>query len=289
MARAVTKQRFGNSVVDEQHPDFEILARIRAEIERKAGGADRLKDELPDLIKSAVDFVIDPVRTGRTTMEELDKVEKTFIGLKVEHFIRDLLDLPKGLSRDLQIDGLEVDIKNTIGSTWMIPIETYRDAEPCLLIATAKFEGRCWLGLVVAREAYLGSENRDRKRSITEAGRRNIMWLVEDVPYPPSRWSEIDMKRFRALRSMGGGKKRAAQFFRENIGKVVHRSIIEALLHDQHDYMKRLRGNGGARDDLEVEGIVVLSGAYDRLKAEALGVLLAKDEFVAVRIVDAVC
>jgi len=286
MAKAGTKQRFGTSQVDEKHQDFQILARIRAEIERKAGGADRLRDELPDLIKNAVDFVIDPVRTGRTTMEELDKVEKTFIGLKVEHFIRDLLELPKGLSRDLQIDGLEVDIKNTIGSTWMIPVETYRDEEPCLLIATAKFDGRCWLGLIVAREAYLGSENRDRKRSITEAGRRNIMWLVEDVPYPPSRWAGLDMKRFRELRSIEGGKKRAAQFFRENVGRVVHRSIIEALLHDQYDCMKRVRGNGGARDDLNAEGIAVLSGAYDRSKAETLGVQLAKDEFVAIRIAD---
>lgn len=286
MAKAVTKQRFGNSVVDEQHLDFPTLARIRAEIERKAGGGDRLKKELPNLIKNAVDFVIDPVRTGRTTMEELDKVEKTFIGLKVEHFLRDWLDVPKGLHRDLQIDGLEVDIKNTIGATWMIPVETYRDEEPCLLIATAKFDGRCWLGLVVAREAYLGSENRDRKRSINEAGRRNIMWLVEDVPYPPSRWAGIDMKRFRELRSVDGGTKRAALFFRENIGRVVHRSIIEALLHDQYDYMKRVRGNGGARDILYPDGILLLNGTkkHDRAIALSNGIELLSDESIALRI-----
>jgi hypothetical protein len=284
MAKPVTKQRFGNSEVDEKHQDFPILARIRAEIENKAGGAEKLRDELPILIKNAVDFVLDPVSTGRTRMEELDKVEKTFIGLKVEHYIRDFLDLPKGLSRDLQIDGLEVDIKNTIGTSWMIPFETYSVSEPCLLIATAKFDGRCWLGLVVAREAYLGKDNRDRKRSITDAGRRNIMWLVEDVPYPPSRWAGIDMKRFRELRSIDGGKKRAAQFFRENIGRIVHRSVIQALLHDQYDYMKRVRGNGGARDELEPEGIAVFSGVYDSKKAEALGIRLAKDEFVAVSV-----
>lgn len=286
MAKAVTKQRFGNSVVDEQHQDFQILARIRTEIERKAGGPDRLKEELPNLIKNAVDFVIDPVRTGRTTMEELDKVEKTFIGLKVEHFLRDWLDVPKGLSRDLRIDGLEVDIKNTIGSTWMIPVETYWDEEPCLLIATAKFDGRCWLGLVVAREAYLGGENRDRKRSITEAGRRNILWLVEDVPYLPSRWVELDMKRFRELRSVDGGTKRAAMFFRENVGKVIHRSVIEALLHDQYDYMKRVRGSGGARDVLEPEGILVLNGTKkkDRAIALANGVKLLSDESIALRV-----
>ena len=286
MAKPVTKQRFGNSVVDEQHQDFAILARIRDEVNRKAGGGDRLKVELPNLIKNAVDFVIDPVRTGRTTMEELDKVEKTFIGLKVEHFLRDWLDVPKGLHRDLQIDGLEVDIKNTIGTTWMIPLETYRDEEPCLLIATAKFDGRCWLGLVVAREAYLGSENRDRKRSITEAGRRNIMWLVEDVPYPPSRWEGIDMEHFRTLRKIEPGELRAAEFFKKYIGRVIHRSIVQALLYDQLDYMKRLRGNGGARDILEPEGILLLNGTKKKDRAIALtsDIKLLKDESVAVRV-----
>jgi len=284
MATPVTKQRFGNSVVDERHQDFQILVRIRDEVNKKAGGGERLTVELPNLIKNAVDFVIDPVRTGRTTIDELDKVEKTFIGLKVEHFLRDWLDVPKGLNRDLQIDGLEVDIKNTIGTTWMIPLETYRVEEPCMLIATAKFEGRCWLGIVVAREAYLGSENRDRKRSITEAGRRNIMWLVEDVPYPPSRWAGIEMKRFRELRSIKGGKKRAAQFFRENLSRIVHRSIVQALLHDQRDYMKRVRGNGGCRDDLKKDGIELLSGMYDRKRALIQGFSIEKDEFVAVSI-----
>ena len=153
-----------------------------------------------------------------------------------------------------------------------------------MLIATAKFEGRCWLGIVVAREAYLGSENRDRKRSITEAGRRNIMWLVEDVPYPPSRWAGIEMKRFRELRSIKGGKKRAAQFFRENLSRIVHRSIVQALLHDQRDYMKRVRGNGGCRDDLKKDGIELLSGMYDRKRALIQGFSIEKDEFVAVSI-----
>ena len=283
-SKVVTKQRFGNSTMNEQHSDFPVLMRIRDEVLRKSRGAVRLREELPVLIKNAVDFVIDPVRTGRTAITDLDKVEKTFIGLKIEHYLRDWLDVPKGLSRDLQIDGFEVDIKNTIGSTWMIPPETYRDEEPCLLIATAKFDGRCWLGLVLARDGYLGMQNRDGKRSITEAGRRNIMWLVEDQPYPASRWAGMDMLRFRELRNVKGGTKRAGQFFRENIGRVVHRSILQALLHDQRDYMKRVRGNGGARDDLRDEGIELLSGAYDRKRATSAGIELERDEFLAIKI-----
>jgi Restriction endonuclease NaeI len=279
-------RRFPPSGVGPKHPDFALLSKIRDGIFAKTGGPDRLSVHLPLLMKQAVDFVLDPVRTGRTKVEELDKVEKTFIGLKIEHYLRDWLGVPKGLKRDLQIDGIEVDIKNTIGTTWMIPPETYRTEEPCMLIASAKFDGRCWLGIIVARDAYLTNEkgNRDAKRQISAGGKKHIMWLVEDVPYPESTWDGIDMCRFNELRKIKGGKKRAAQFFRENIGRKVHRSIVESLLHDQRDFMKRVRGNGGARDDLEKEGIVVLSGVYDAKEAKRRKISLERDEFVAVRV-----
>ena len=79
------------------------------------------------------------------------------------------------------------------------------------------------------------------------------------------------MERFRDLRKVKGGTVRAAEFFRENLGKVVHRSIVQGLLFDQKDYMKRIRGNGGARDILAREDIAILSGAYRRDPIAALG------------------
>ena len=279
----MAKPKFPETNITPDHPDFAALSKIRDGIYGKLGGEQRLRAELPTLIKNAVDFVIDPERTLRTKISDLDKVEKTFIGLKIEHYLRDWLGVPKGLTRDLQIDGIEVDIKNTIGSTWMIPPETYRVEEPCLLIATAKFDGRCWLGLVLARKKYLNAQNRDKKRSVSEEGKRHIMWLVRDEPYPKSRWDGLDMRRFRELRNIKGGKKRAAQFFRENLSRVVHRSIVQELLNDQRDYMKRVRGNGGARDDLKKEGILILSGIYDAKEARERGYALNRDEFVAIQ------
>ena len=110
------------------------------------------------------------------------------------------------------------------------------------------------------------------------------MWLVDGALLPPGHWKAIDMARFRELRKIKGGKKRAAQFFRENLGKKIHRTVVESLLHDQRDFMKRVRGNGGARDDLVKEGIIVLSGIYDFKQAKRLRIILARDEFVAVRV-----
>jgi len=269
--------------VDSNHQDFVQLNRLRDAIVLKAHGRDRLVSRFPELVRDAIEYVIDPIRTGRTTIKELDNVEKTFVGLKVEHFIRDFLDVPKGV-RDLVIDGENVDVKNTIASSWTIPKETYDEEGPCLLIAVADESGRCWLGLILARRAYLGAENRDRKRQVTVAGRQNIMWIIDGQPFPPSAWAGFDMGRFRELRSITPGALRAAMFLEENIDKVVNRRVVQSLLFDQKDYMKRLRGNGGARDLLAPKGIDLLSGLYDQdalLRRCISGV--GKDDVIAVR------
>lgn len=112
---------FPPSILDQKHQDYPELAKIRDGIFSRIGGPEKLTKHLPSLIKDAVDFVLDPVRTARTEVAELDRVEKTFIGLKIEHYLRDWLDVPKGIRRDICVDGVDVDIKNTVGSTWMIP------------------------------------------------------------------------------------------------------------------------------------------------------------------------
>lgn len=269
--------------MDQTHPDFATLDVIRRGIEARAGGADRLRSHLPSILQDAIDFVIDPVRTARTTIGELDNVEKTFIGLKVEHFFRDFIDVPKGV-RDLRVNGIDVDIKNTVGATWMIPPETYRAQEPCILFAIATDSGRCSLGMIVAKVDYLSAPNRDSKRGITALGRRNILWILKDEPLPLSKWSGIDMARFREVRMIQPGAHRAAAFFRENLRKAVHRSIVRSLLHDQEDYMKRLRENGGARDILRPEGIGLISGTFGMLAVQELGFpALGSDEWLAIK------
>lgn len=269
--------------MDSTHRDYPLLMQISDSILRRSKGAEGLRLHLPVLIADAIEFVIDPVRTARTTVAELDKVEKTFVGLKIEHFFRDFLDLPIGI-RDLRIDGIDLDIKNTVGVTWMIPQETYRNEEPCLLIASASKDNSCSLGLMLARDAYLSKPNRDKKRGVNKVGRSNIFWMVEGQPLPESRWKDLDMERFRKLRKLDGGANRAAQFFKENMGRLVHRSVVHALLFDQKDYMKRLRENGGARDLLLRENIVLLSGTYDSAQMTALGIVSpGPDYWIAVK------
>lgn len=273
--------------VTEGHPDYPALSVIRDEIATRAGGLPALKEKFPLLVRDAVDFLLDSVRTARTRVTELDNVEKTFIGLKLEHFVRDMLDVPKGL-RDLHINGTDVDIKNTVNDTWTIPPETYRASEPCLLMAVDDIKSECWLGLMLAKLEYLsgGKGNRDEKRSVVSAGFDNILWLAKGEPFPKSYFDGINMDRFREIRKIKHGNPRAAQFFRENLRRIVHRRVVESLLYDQLDPMKRLRANGGCPDQLMPEGIAIFIGTFtaDRELASQAGIVsLGRDEVVAVK------
>jgi len=179
-----------SSTIDQNHLDYPLLSELQREVIALAGGQNVIKERFPLLVRDAVDFVLDPVHTARTRVSELDKVEKTFIGLKLEHFVRDMLDAPKRL-RDLVIAGRDVDIKNTVGSNWSIPLESYRHSEPCLLMAVNDDKFTCSLGLFVAKPEYLhgGEGNRDTKRGVSKTGFENILWLINDAPFPPSRFS----------------------------------------------------------------------------------------------------
>jgi hypothetical protein len=283
-SRSTKASRHYPAAISAEHPDFVLLNTIKSAIVKRAGGETKLRNALPQLLQNALDFVIDPVRTARNSVAELDSVEKTFIGLKVEHFLRDFLDVPSGL-RDISIDGIDIDVKNTVGATWTIPPETYRNSEPCILIAIADAEKKFWLGIILAKPEYLTNVgNRDGKKSVSAAGLKNILWIVESEPLPESKWSHIDLKRFREIRSIRGGTKRATAFFSENLNKPIHRSIVETLLYPQVDYMKRLRANGGARDILERGGIYLLSTTYDKAAIAKYGYLVdGYDFWVAVR------
>jgi hypothetical protein len=269
-------------VLTPEHPDYDLLTLLGRSIAARLGM--RPESAFAELIVEAIDFVLDPVRTGRTKIGLLDNVEKTFIGLKVEHFLRAVLSANKG-ARDLEIDGHDVDIKNTVSRSWnwMIPPETFRAEEPVILIAADEDAQLAWMGLLIARDKYLGKPNRDGKRKVLSTAYNNILWLAEGIQWPPNPWAGLDMARFGELREMTGGTVRAAAFFSENLGRKTHRTVIVSLLFDQKDPMKRLRGNGGARDLLKPLGIALLSGKYDGPLARQLGYDLGIEEHVAIR------
>jgi hypothetical protein len=260
--------------------DSVLVARIEAELLKSAKGSERFKQQIPLLLRKAIDEVIDAPRTGRFTIDEIEKTEKTYLGTKVEIFLRSWLRLPKGKILDLSINGIEADIKNTMGSNWMIPAEAL--GHPCILVKTDEKLSRFSIGILVIRSEHLcAGKNRDGKQSISANGRKRIHWLMKDEVYPENIWTGFTSELRQGITSRPPGTKRVDALFRFVQGKPISRAHVLAVA-PQKDAMKRLRKNGGARDSLAEDGIALLSGNYDKdLIAKLKLPLCKKDEFIS--------
>ncbi len=277
-------RRIPPSAVEPGHVDFDVLSRLAELITRSAGGQDHLRDTVPILIRRAIDEVIDTPRTGRLSLDEIEKTEKTYIGTKIEILIRDFLGFPKG-RLDLEIDGQDVDIKYTSTGSWMIPAEAIN--QPCILLLSDEATRLCFLGIFVAHDDYLNpGANRDGKKGISVAGLENVMWLLRDLHYPANFWADVAQEDAEYINDMKntGGTERLRRLFRRVQEIPVSRSVIEGVAR-QRDYMKRLRKNGGARDPLLKEGIAILSGKYNRDAIAELGLPeCSPEQFVSISI-----
>lgn len=268
-------------------PGRHDLISIAGYIIQKAGGPGALEQFFGPKLRQALDEVIDMPRTGRYCLDQIEKTEKTYIGTKVEVVLRHELGLNRGYKLDANINGQEVDIKNTTGNNWMIPQEAIN--EICLLAQTSDIKGTFSIGLLRCSEENLSlGGNRDQKRSVSAAGKKNICWLVKDGKMPENVFLHMDPVVRNRIFEAGGAAKRLAEFFRSRVGVVVQRYLVESV-SQQLDYMKRLRRNGGAQDILDEEGLEILWGGRkeDNEAAQSAGYRpLSRDEFICLRKAD---
>lgn len=263
------KQKLPDSLVVPGHPDFELLSALAEDIISRAGGQLALDHDVPQMLRQCIDDVIMTPKTGRRAYEELEKTEKTYIGTRVEIELRALLRLRKG-RLDTEILGHDVDIKHTMGSNWMIPTEAINSA--CLLVAADEVRARCYLGLVMARPAYLTQgQNKDAKRSLSAEGFRHILWLLCAQPYPANFWRSADPEAVARIFAGDTGNERMVQLFRLLQRQPIPRAVVEAVAQ-QKDFMRRIRADGGhgTRDILAREQIVLLEGQKDAQLIKAL-------------------
>lgn len=260
--------------------DRALIEGLKRSIFKSTRGAANFDREIPLLLRKAIDEVIDSPRTGRFTVDELEKTEKTYLGTKVEVLLRNWLGFPKGNVLDLLVDGIEVDVKNTMGGNWMIPIEAV--GFPCLLVKTDEKLARFSIGIIIARPEYLRPKpNRDGKKGISTAGQQNIEWLLRDAQYPQNLWNNFSKEIRAKIMQPRSGTGRVDALFRYVQEKPISRSHVLAVA-PQRDAMKRLRRNGGARDSLAKDGIALLSGNYDKDLISALELApCKKDEFIS--------
>jgi len=260
-----------------------LLKRLEDEIHRCAGGRAKFEQDIPLLLRQAIDEVIDTARSKRFTLDDTDKTEKTYLGTKIEILLRNLLGLERGATLDLLIDGVEVDVKNTIHSAWTIPTEAL--GHPCILIRTDEDKGLCSFGLIVIRSEVLNAgRNRDKKTTIKASQLTNVYWLLRNSPYPRNFWLTLEPSVREQIVAPRGGTTRVAMLFRLHQRQPISRKLVVALAQ-QDDPMKRLRKNGGARDQLAREGIAILSGKTQKALIAKLGLPFCQpDEFVSTTI-----
>lgn len=278
------KQTLPDSRVVTGHRDHALLTAIAAEILRRSGGAEALATQFSAMLRTCVDDVILTAKTGRRGYEDLEKTEKTYIGTRVEIELRALWRLSKG-KLDTVILGHDVDIKNTMGSNWMIPTEAVD--HPCILVAADENRAVCYLGLIIARPDYLTiGQNKDAKKTLSAQGFGNILWLLRDHPYPANFWRNLPAEVIARIFAGQTGNQRMANLFREIRRQPISRDVVHAVAQQQ-DFMRRIRSDNGkgTRDQLALEGILLLSGHYDAPTIKALGLPFCNaSEFISCEI-----
>lgn len=265
-----------------EHPDHAIVSPIVDALIGAAGGAQKFSEGIPQILRTAIDEVIDAPRTNRFRLEEIEKTEKTYLGTKIEILLRSFLGLPKGEVLDLSVAGTECDIKTTSGNNWSIPQENI--GRLAILVRENDKTARFDFGVGVMRQEYLqAGKNRDRKTGLSSAHKPDIWWIFRDNTYPANFWELLPDATKDQIFAAGKGTARIAKLFELVQGTPISRTQIVAIAQQQ-DPLRRVRRGGGARDILAPLGIAVLWGEGDRglIQRLSLGPVLA-DEFISHR------
>lgn len=228
--------------------DAEIAA-----VQKELMQLDPLGQRMTAVLAQTMERLLDGEHTGRYRWESLSRSEKTSTAVVVENLMRHDFRFEKGSSLDLLVAGVEVDLKFTTSTNWMIPPETVDGL--CLLVALDTQRDTWSLGLVRAtREVLAQSRNRDRKQSLSAEGRKAITWLHRNVPLNSSILTTLPESQVATILSEPTARSRVLHLFRAAQRQLVSNSDV-ATVTRQADSLKRIRE---ARRILAEEGILVL-------------------------------
>lgn len=232
-------------------------------------------------VRQAIDEVLDGPRTGRCSLSELAKTEKTYVGTKVEIVVRASLGLDRGPILDLEIEGHPVDIKWAMNSVWQIPQEAI--GQLCLCIGGLDELTRFQVGLVRCHEEWLNlGENRDRKRTLSAVGRSHMALLVPSSPLPVNFVEQMDDVMRIAVMEEPTIQARVTKLFTLLPQTPIPRNAIATVARTTGDPMRRVRADTRAGNPLG--DLQILSAKYGNPVVEALGYRrLERDEFMSVQ------
>lgn len=232
-------------------------------------------------LRKSFDEVIDGARTGRYSVQQLEKTEKTYIGTKVEIVLRAELGLGRGATLDNLICGHEVDTKFSLSGGWMIPREAV--GEICLLVKSAD-AGTFSIGVLRTSDDVLTrGSNQDGKRSVSGEGKKQVTWFYDNHPMPPNFLQGLDEETRTRILAPSTGMQRMRELFTYATNQIIPRSVIEQVAQ-QKDPLRRARQ---MKEQLAERGVLVLCSTYaaDRAKFEEHGFTeYGPDDWLSVRI-----
>ena len=225
----------------------------------------------------------------------LHKTEKTYMGTLVEINLRRQFAFADGDATDYRIAGIEVDCKYsmTYGGSGpaagghrspLPPDHGERQEQHLVRPRQIRVRDGPFAASPTATQRQLSAAGRARVRQLwPRHGRLAGNLFLHMDPRIRERVFSAKGKRGRQH-----GQARTNELFRCVQRRIIRRAEV-ATVAQQDDFMKRARGNGGARTGLRSEGILVLGHQDDDpLVASALGLPVPrKGEFVSARVVPA--
>lgn len=243
-------------------------------------GIPNIKQKLLEGVARAIDEVVDPVRSARWKIADLDQPEKTVFGIRVENVLRMELELERSTKLDMKIAGEDVDVKFTIGANWAIPPEAVD--EICLVASFRDRDHSVSVGLVrAAGDAINAGKNRDKKSGLSLVGKSRIRWLVKDVVADSSIIGFMaglsPELRQEITDTHVGAQVRQNRLFASLLNKPIPEALVEAI--SQHkDWTRRLRPDatnpkapGKANGGGSTYDVLRQSSANDRNKLKRAG------------------
>jgi hypothetical protein len=209
------------------------------------------------VLRDTIDQLLNGEITGRYDWKSLFKTEKTHAGTVVEINLQREFRFDDGIDMDYRIDGVEVDCKYSqrFGG-WMIPPEAM--GHLCLLVWADDYKSQWSAGLLrIAPEWLNHGNNRDLKLTIKQEHRSRILWLWHEAELPENVLLHMNAHDREAVFAHTSGQARLNELFRRAQHRRIGRNVVRTVAQ-QKDYMKRVRGNGGARSSLRDEGIVIM-------------------------------
>ena len=239
--------------------DGELRAVAEELLERDPDGA-----MIARVLRRTYDLLFDGQHTGRYRWDQLSKTEKTHFGTLAEINLQRTFGFADGKAMDFAIRGVDVDCKFSQNpGDWMIPPEAA--GQLVLGLWASDDEGVWSAGLIRATDEVLTSAtgNRDRKRWLSPLGKASVTWLYKNKPLPENALLLIPPRAVQHIFACSAaGGKRLDMLFRLAQRRIISRTVV-ATVAQQEDYMRRVRGNGGSRESLRPEGIVIF-GDYSR-------------------------